>query len=545
MKFNSLVALILAAALGWAAASLWNRQKGNSGSTKVALKSATSVYQCPMDPWVKSDKPGTCTLCKMKLVQMGSRVTSDSADSSNDNLLILSPGAARVAGIQTAEVKKLPLTRSLRVSGMIGEDELRHGVITAPVEGRLDGLAMSCEGEKIQKRQPVATIFSRTLLRAAADYKSILARTNAGAEMDAARKRLEEYGLVYEQIQSIPNRQEDDIHFGLVSRQAGVITKSYVTEGQYVKEGEKLFEIADFTRMWFMFTAYEQDLPFLTTGRMVDIHTPSLPGETLKGRIDFISPNLDGMTRSARVRVVLENPDRRIQNNIFATGTVALDAPEVLAIPRSAVIWPGTEPRVFVQVSPGNYEPRAVKLGRPGDSLWEIVEGVREGEQVVTAGNMLLDSQAQLDEIPVHSNAAPTSAAIVRSDSDPASALRKFLQAVSAINESLANDDLEAANHALGHLPSIPEGAIKTAPPFAGGDLKELRKAFLPWSQEISDMALNQKNLFPELHIFSCPMTKNLWAGAPANARWVQWSAELHNPYWGKQMFDCGVEVKP
>jgi Cu(I)/Ag(I) efflux system membrane fusion protein len=316
-------------------------------------------------------------------------------DHAASDIVMLPKGSPNAVGVQTAEVKKQPLVRTLRVSGMIGEDESRHGIISAPVEGRIDGLAMNHPGQQVTRRQPLATIFSRTLLAAASDYK--LALEQGGVPLEQAKRRLEQYGLVWEQINAIPTRQPDDLYFGILAPLTGTIVKSYVSEGQYVKEGDRLFEIADFTKMWFMFSAYEQDLPFLKVGQIVSVNTASLPGQTLKARVASIDPTLDEMNHAAMVRVVLENPDRRIKNKTFAEGTVELDAPEVVAIPRSAVLWPGTQSRVYVEQAPGAYEQRNVKLGRAGDAAWEVVDGLKEGERVVVAGNMLIDGQAQLD----------------------------------------------------------------------------------------------------------------------------------------------------
>ena len=111
----------------------------------------------------------------------------------------------------------------------------------------------------------------------------------------------------------------------------------------------------------------------------------------------FISPNLDAQTHAATVRVLLEHPELHLKNNSRAQGLVELDAPEVLAVPRSAVLWSGSAPRVYVEKSPGHYEPRAVKLGRVGDDAYELIEGLAEGERVVTSGQLLIDGQAQLN----------------------------------------------------------------------------------------------------------------------------------------------------
>ena len=159
-----------------------------------------------------------------------------------DGIVMLPPGSPNVIGVQVSEVKRQRLARTLRVAGMMGEDESRHAVISAPVEGRIDGLSMNHEGQPVARRQPIATIFSRTLLNAADEYKNALPQ--GGATLLQARQKLERYGLVAEQINSIPDRQPDDVYFGVLSSLGGTIVKSYVSEGQYVKEGERLFELA-------------------------------------------------------------------------------------------------------------------------------------------------------------------------------------------------------------------------------------------------------------------------------------------------------------
>ena len=388
MKLAILIIGALGVAVGWYAGHYDSSVKrGAEGARKILF------YQSPMHPWVKSDKPGQCTVCGMDLVPIFQG--GETFDSAAGDIVMLPQGSPNVIGVQTSEVKRQPLVRTLRVTGMIGEDESRHGIISAPVEGRIDGLAMNHEGQPIARRQPIASIFSRTLLSAANDYKLALNHDEAAAAN--AKKRLEQYGLVWEQIKTIPQRQEDDIYFGILAPLTGTIVKSYVSEGQYVREGERLFEIADFTRMWGMFTVHEQDVPFVHERQIVTVHVASLPGEEFKARVGFVSPNLDDATRSARVRVVLENPARRLKNKAFAEATIEFDAPEVVTIPRSAVLWPGGAPRVYVEVGAGSYERRSVKLGRAGDALWEVLEGVKEGERVVLSGNMLIDGQAQLD----------------------------------------------------------------------------------------------------------------------------------------------------
>jgi len=363
-----------------------------SPAESSARANGAARFQCPMHPWIGSGKPAECTACGMDLVQTGQAGTNQA----RSDLVLLPLESVQVLGVQTVVVKKQPLLRTLRVAGIIGEDESRHAVISAPVEGRIEGLAMSTEGGELRRRQPMLDIFSLPLLGAVNDYKIALEKNELHAVTNAQR-RLEQFGLVWEQIKSIPKRQPGDTSFGLLAPRSGTILKCRVTEGQYVKEGDPLFEIADFTTMWFTFPVYEQDQPLIQLGQVVEIQTPSLPGRTVKARVTFISPNLDAQTHAATVRVLLEHPELKLKNLSQAQGRVALDAPEVLAVPRRAILWPGNTPRVYVETAPGTYEPRPVKLGRAGDEAYELLEGVTEGERVVTSGQLLVDGQAQLN----------------------------------------------------------------------------------------------------------------------------------------------------
>ena len=524
MKLRLFIIAILAAAGGWFAA----RHSVRDGMPTMISHAA---QQCPMHPWVRSGQPGKCNICGMDLV-------AGSSPASTTNVVMLPPGSPQVLGVQTAEVKELPIVRTLRVAGMIEEDMSRHGVISAPVEGRMDGLWMNHVGQQVTRRQPLATIFSRTLLAAADEYK--LALPQAGPALAAARRKLEHYGLVWEQIQTIPSRQPDDLYFGVLSPRTGVIVKSYIAEGQYVKEGQRLFEIADFTTLWFMFTAFEQDIPLLKQRQVVHVSIASLPGQVIHARIASISPILDESTHSAMVRVVIENPERKIMNNTTATAVVELEAPAALSVPRTAVLWSSAVPRVYVEQASGSYQQRSVKLGRMGDALVEVLAGLQAGERVVTSGSMLIDSQAQIDALAVPDTAP---AAAVSAEISPA--LMSYLQTAAAVNAALANDDLAACQAVLQQLPPVPDAFITIEAPAQATDLLTLRKAFLPWSQELAAQGLKLKARLPSLHVYRCPMTDDLWPGAPKNAAWIQFSSTLQNPYWGEKMRECGVEVMP
>jgi len=163
------------------------------------------------------------------------------------------------------------------------------------------------------------------------------------------------------------------------------------------------------TTAWFTFDAYQRDLPWLKVGQTVEVTVPSLPGKIFTAQIKrrgtqpYADEKFDETTDSTKVRAELSDPGivsgdfgaNKLFNNFYAEGRVLADAPEVLTVPRSAVIWPGGWPIVYVDAG-GHYESRSVKLGRAGDEFWEVLDGLQAGERVVTTGNLLIDSEAQL-----------------------------------------------------------------------------------------------------------------------------------------------------
>jgi Cu(I)/Ag(I) efflux system membrane fusion protein len=364
----------------------------------------------------------------------------------------------------------------------------------------------------------------------------------------------------------------------------GTVITREVYEGQYVKEGDRLFELADFSKMWFRFDAYERDLAWIKPGQQVDVTTPAVPGKVFAATITFIDPNLDDKTRSAKVRVELNNPlverggklQRELYHRLYAEGLVKIEVPETLCVPRSAVLSPAGQPVVYVDKGGGIYEQRKLKLGRAGDDLWEVLDGLQAGERVVTAGNLLIDAQAQLNSGTVtgHQHGGMTGAVTSASapQLNPAAALNEsqqsaakdFIVLVDALNGALAKSSVAEFNQhaAKSHvvIPALAK-ALADAPAWqplvqqieqaghlgAVTDIKAARKAFEPFSVAAVAFARNlraQGAAFAALKIYECPMTKMAFPGAPKKSQWLQMQGPLRNPFLAPDMIDCGTEIK-
>jgi len=558
-----LILVIAAAAGGWFASRHWHPPEagGNSGI----------IYTCSMHPQVRSPKPGRCPFCGMELVPLG-----QSGKAPVENGVMLSSNRVNAINVQTVEVRRQPLRRSLRVAGTIDDNDATHRVISAYVDGRIDKLFVNFVGAEVKKGQPMATLYSPALLAAEREYVALANQeaTGVSAELKAERERLlagaaqrlRQLGLADAQIEAVRTKKAGDIQTEILAPISGTVVIRNVYEGQYVKEGEKLFEIADFATMWFKFDAYERDLAWIRTGQEIEVSTPAVPAKTFKARIAFIDPNINDPTRSAKVRVEIPNPivstnsgsrGRELLHRVFAEGVVKVDVPEVLAVPRTAVIATGTRTLVYIDRGNGVYEQRPVKLGRAGDELWEIAEGLAEGERVVTTGNLLVDAQAQLD---LGGSAVPAESGkpMPELEEQQETSLREFFKTADGIGTALSSDKLEDYNRnvtllkertenlkqAFAKAPSwrpLVEKLSTVLPAGPANDLADARKAFLPFTAASVDLAkiARQKSAFRAVKIYKCPM-----APKPGQTSfWMQLAGPLRNPFYGGEMIDCGSEV--
>jgi membrane fusion protein, copper/silver efflux system len=572
-----LIVLVIGVGAGWLARHFW------PGHSEHTAARQPLYYQSAMHPWIKSDRPGKCTICGMDLTPV---YEGEAGISVSEDLVTLLPGTITVMNVKSEEARVRLLKRSLRVAGTLAENETRQRQISAYVDGRIEELMVNFTGAEVRRGEPLALIYSPQLLTIEQEYRLLAARTNIPPAfrdeherlLAAAAQRLRQLGMTDEQIQALPER-EPGFRTQILAPISGTVVQREVVEGQYVREGDNLFRIADFSKMWFVFDAYEQDLPWLQPGRMVSVTVPSAPGKVFRAPISFIDPNFDDRTRSAKVRVELDNPlieqngvsRRELLHRVYAEGVVEIEIPETLAVPRSAVLSPGGQPVLYVEKGPGTFHQRKVKLGRRGDDYWEVLDGVEPGELVVIAGNLLIDAQAQLNQVIHHSHTHVSGQTTEASHADlpefneeQRMALSEFLKAADGVSHALAADNLDEFNTRAQAVPSAARqfaGSFSADSPWRAllqpvtaasqlprsGNLQDARKAFFPFSSavvELTRAVRGHDEAFAAVKIYRCPMVDQSWPGAPKNGLWVQLAGPLRNPYFGDEMLECGVEVK-
>ncbi|EIP99874.1 RND family efflux transporter, MFP subunit [Opitutaceae bacterium TAV1] len=594
-----LVTAALAAAGGWffasqryhaahLAAHASDGAAGNPAARKIRF------YQSPMHPWITSDKPGKCTICGMTLVPV---YEGEQGIPAGGNVVTLAASSAAVIGVQTHEVARGPLTRTLRLAGTIEADESRQKIIAAWTDARIERIHIPTTGVVVTAGQPLATVYSPDLLTARQEFHALATATPDSPLVSVAREKLRRLGLLDTQIDALAKADAVSRDTEILAPLSGtVIARAPAAfAGGYVNAGDELFTLADFSTLWALLDIYEPDLAVLDRGAGVPpapkseisnsefqipapppanhgqdaratadlsqtitatLTTPAAPGRTWNAPITYIDTNLNETTRTARARVELPNTDAALRRGqtVYATLAATL-ASDALLVPRSAVLFTRDQPVAWVAKGGTAYEPRSLRLGRAGDTAWEVLGGLAAGEHVVTEGALLVDGQAQISSSsaaadPVQGpeagvqgsgNVAPGTVTPAGDNSrlqTPNTRLTdEVVHAAASASEALASDDLAAWKKIATTVPALAASAA------AASDLKTARAAFEHWSTQLADQVLAlppAERTALGVRIYQCPMTPELGTG-----RWLQHATQsaLRNPFFGSDMLECGEEV--
>jgi len=184
---------------------------------------------------------------------------------------------------------------------------------------------------------------------------------------------------------------------------AGIVGIRNVSVGDYVKEGQELINIEDISSLKVDFRLPENHLGRLQTGQAVEIASDAVPGQVFQGIVDAIDPQLDTSGRAISLRARLPNPALKLRPGLFVRVRLAFgEARQGLAVPEAALVPAGGDNFVF-KVVDGKVQRVKVKTGQRRGASVEIIEGLAEGDQVVTAGQLKLR-----DGVPVKTTASNT-----------------------------------------------------------------------------------------------------------------------------------------
>ncbi len=393
---KTVTVLALGVAIGLGAARFWpaaDSEGGGEGSSSGERKPL--YWVAPMDPNYKRDKPGKSPM-GMDLIPVYPEDLAGEGDS--PGTVKISPDVVNNLGVRTALAQRIRMVDRIQTVGHVDypEDTLTH--VHARVSGWVEKLHVKAEGDPVEAGQPLFEIYSPELVNAQEEYLLALQRGNK-ALVNAARERLEALHLPEQTIRALKKRRKVFQRVTMNAPASGVVLKLPIREGFYVKPATTMMSIGTLDEVWVLTEVYQRQADLVQAGDPVTVTSDFLPGEVFEGVVDYVYPALDPKTRTLPVRVRLANPGNRLKPNMFADVRIEPQkaSMETLVVPREAVIRTGTMDRVVLALGDGKFKSVMVRLGRVNVDWAEIVEGIMEGDRVVTSAQFLLDSESSVN----------------------------------------------------------------------------------------------------------------------------------------------------
>ena len=298
-------------------------------------------------------------------------------------------------GITFARATERPVATSVRAVGVLKYAEPRRAYVNARVNGWVEKLYADYVGKSVTAGDPLLALYSPDLVSAQEEY--LLARRLRDDTLAAsARRRLTLWDIPPDQIDSLEARGTVARTLTLRAPRSGEIVQKNVIDGQAVQAGTNLFLIADRSELWVDVAIFEQDAAAVRVGTAASITVDALPSRTFQGRVTFIYPQLDEKTRTLTARVEVANSSGALRPGMFATAELSRAGRRAVSVPLTAVLPTGTKDLVFVNRGDGRFVPREVRVGARSDSLVELVEGIKAGDEVIASATYLLDSESNL-----------------------------------------------------------------------------------------------------------------------------------------------------
>ncbi len=380
-----------------------------------------TFYQCPMHPQITKEQKGDCPICGMTLVERKmiykdgkwkpyeegmehkgheehKEIKMEEKEIKTETGLIaveISPEKQLLIGVKKDTVRRKNIEKVIRTYGKVDYKESNIYEINLKFGGWIEKLYANYEGMYVKKNDKLFEIYSPDIYQSIKELK-LAYEKNDTFLLKNVKQKLLIWGIRDFQIEEILKDKEEKKTIPFYSPYEGFIIEKEIFEGMEVKPGMSIYRIADLREVWVLGEIYEYEVNLIKKGDEALITFSYLPGKTFKGKVSYIYPYLNPETRTVKIRIDILNSDFKLKPDMYVNIEIKVNYGKKLVIPKSAVLYTGEKNIVFVDKGEGTFEPREVKLGIPGEDFYEVIEGVKEGEAVVTSGNFLIDSESSL-----------------------------------------------------------------------------------------------------------------------------------------------------
>jgi len=418
------------------------------------MEHAKQLWTCGMHPQVISEEPGQCPICGMNLVPVRSNgpvssepagerkvlyyrnpmdpaVTSpvpmkdsmgmdyvpvyadeEAGETPAPGTIRIDPAVVQNMGVTTETITRKDLDRSIRTVGYLDYDQEKMVSVTTKYPGYVEKVYVNYIGEPVSKGDPLFEIYSPELVQTEQELLSAIAfarrmesapdemRRRSEELVEAARKRLAYWDITPAQVSRIEDTGEVQRTLTVTAPASGLVMRRMDgLEGMAVRPGMELIHLADLSSLWLRVEVYEDQLAWLGPGSTARMSLTYFPGEAFTGKVRYIEPQVSDKTRTVTLTLEVPNRDRRLRAGMYASVEFApVLARDALAVPTTAVLRTGRRNVVIVSLGEGRFAPREVTLGMSGDGWYQVLDGLQDGDRVVTSSQFLIDSEANLRE---------------------------------------------------------------------------------------------------------------------------------------------------
>ncbi|HSF15048.1 MAG TPA: efflux RND transporter periplasmic adaptor subunit [Vicinamibacteria bacterium] len=378
-------------------------------SPQIQGERKIKYWRAPMDPTFISDKPGKSPM-GMDLIP----VYEGEEDALAPGTIKIDPVFVQNIGVVSEEIERTDILFNVRAVGTLAYNEGQIAWVNTKYEGWIEKVYVNYVGEPVTRGQKLFEIYSPQLVTTQKEY--LLARDytkqmeqsdypeitrRAQSLVASSRERLKYWDITDEQIAELERDGTLRRTLAVVSPVDGLVVEkmSQALEGMYVKPGMNLYQIVNLSTIWVEVEVFESQVPWLGVGSRANIEFPYEPGRTFPGRVRYLYPFFNEKTRTMKVSIELSNPGQRLRADMYANVTFDIpSAEQVLAVPEAAVIHSGQRKVVVLDRGNGTFEVKEVTLGVNGSGLWEVKDGLEEGDRIVVSAQFLIDSESNLQE---------------------------------------------------------------------------------------------------------------------------------------------------
>jgi len=385
-----------------------------AGNQKSAAGHKILYYVDPMNPAIKSDKPGIAP-CGMALEPVyaensGAAVGSSTPASLPPGTIRIAPEKQQLIGVHSVTVEKIPWSYTMRVLGRVTPDEALVYVINSSVEGWIRAIYDNSTGSIVKKNEILASFYSPEFLSAEQAYIYALGSLDrfstdareSPQQLELTKKNVKQYedslrniGMSDLQIEEIGRTRQYTENIQIRSPARGFVIVRNITTGLRFDKGRELYRIADLSRVWILADVFENEASFFKPGQRVKMELP-YQKRILYAQISNVLPQFDPATRTLKIRLKADNPGYIMRPDMFVNVELPISGPPAIIVPADSVIDSGLKKVIFVDRGNGYFEPRPVETGRLLGERVEVTGGLVPGEKIVVSGNFLIDSESRM-----------------------------------------------------------------------------------------------------------------------------------------------------